>query len=315
MTRCLVLVTLVALIVAACQGSGAVQPAVSPNGVASQAPSATTEPTATPQVTTNPTDIPVGLIVFHRRGSDGVERYFTIRTDGTDEHALYTAEGCECAKWSADGSKVLSVGATGHGTWSLQTILPDGTNKTVIEPPEQTLNLFLGASRPDGRAIALQGMDETDPSRSGLYVVSPDLSDVRLVTPLLEGWLAVEPFGVTPDGSRIVFFVETGTEGDFSHAGDLYVINDDGSDLRQLKSARDEKPVPQFPGHQPLTGRPPGGLRGRQRRLDRRPRRRRGPTGHAPGGIRMGGWMVPDRGMDHLYPVPWADLCGRTRPA
>ena len=54
------------------------------------------------------------------------------------------------------------------------------------------------------------------------------------MTPLLEGWLAVEPFGVTPDGSRILFFVETGPVDGITHAGDLYVINADGSDLRQL---------------------------------------------------------------------------------
>jgi hypothetical protein len=41
-------------------------------------------------------------------------------------------------------------------------------------------------------------------------VASPDLTDVRLVLPLPEEMLAVEPFGVTPDGSQILFFGETG---------------------------------------------------------------------------------------------------------
>jgi len=82
--------------------------------------------------------------------------------------------------------------------------------------------------------LAFNGWDETDPSNTGLYIGSPDLSDLRLVTPLLEGWLAVEPFGVTPDGSKIVFFVETGRDGIVDHAGDLYVINTDGSGLRRL---------------------------------------------------------------------------------
>ena len=219
------LALLLTLSVAACQGSGTSQPTPSASG---------TEPTVPPDVTTNAADIPTGLILFHRRGSDGVERYFTIKSDGTGERALYTAEGCECAKWSADRSQVMTIGPTGHGTWSLMTVQPDGSNSTVIEPPIETLNLFMGASSTDGRVIALQGMDETDPSRSGLYVASPDLSDLQLVTPLLEGWLAVEPFGFSPDAGKIVFFVDTGPDGAVSHAGDLYVINTNGSSLRRL---------------------------------------------------------------------------------
>ena len=219
------LALLLTLFIAACQGSGTAQPTPLASG---------TETTGTPEVTTNPDNIPPGLILFHRRGSDGVERYSTIKTDGSDEHALYTAEGCACGKWSSDWSQIMSIGATGHGTWSLMTIQPDGSNQTVIDPPIETLNLFVGAWRADGQVIAFQGMDESDPSRNGLYLASPDLSDLRLVTPLLEGWLAVEPFGMTPDGSKIVFFVETGPEGDITHAGDLYVMNDDGSGLRQL---------------------------------------------------------------------------------
>lgn len=219
------MVLLLSLSVAACQGSGTTEPT----------PSASeTEATATPEATTNPADIPAGLILFHRKGDDGVERYFTVKTDGSGERPLYTAEGCGCAHWSADWSQVLSIGATRHGTWSLMTMQPDGSNSTVLEPPIETLNLFVGASSADGRVIAFQGMDETDPSRNGLYVASPDLSDLRFVTPLREGWLAVEPFGVTPDGSKTVLFVDTGPNGDTTHAGDLYVINNDGSGLRQL---------------------------------------------------------------------------------
>ena len=40
----------------------------------------------------------------------------------------------------------------------------------------------------------------------------------------------IEPFGVAPDASKIVFFAETGAH----HAGDLDVIDADGTGLRQL---------------------------------------------------------------------------------
>jgi Tol biopolymer transport system component len=44
----------------------------------------------------------------------------------------------------------------------------------------------------------------------------------------------VEPFGITPDGSQIVFFADTGPEGGTNHAGHNSVVNSDGSGLRQL---------------------------------------------------------------------------------
>ena len=228
------LAVLLALALAACQGSASVQPTPSASRVSSTAPTTTSDPTATPEITVDPADIPAGVVLFHRLLPGEVEHYFTIKTDGSDETAVYERQGCGCAHLSADGRQILSIGATEHGTWSLLTMNLDGSDEIVTDPPIETLNLFIGASSSDGRVLAFQGMDETDPSRNGLYVASPDLSDVRLVTPLLEGWLAVEPFGVTPDGSEVVFFVETGPEGGTTHAGDLYVINDDGSDLRRL---------------------------------------------------------------------------------
>jgi hypothetical protein len=218
---------------AGCQASS-VAPSPAPSGVTSPAPAATSEPTSAHEITASPAEIPSGLILFHRRGLDGEERTFTIKTDGSDEQALCERDGCGGAHWSADWSKILSVGATGHGTWSLATLNPDGSDQVVADPPIETLNLFVGASSADGRLIAFNGIDETDPSRSGLYVAQPDLADLHLVTPLAEGWQEVDPDGVTPDGSKIVFFVDTGPEGDISHVGDLYVINGDGSDLRQL---------------------------------------------------------------------------------
>ena len=202
--------------------------------VAPSAPSAATSAIAgaspVPVASFLPAVIPAGRILFNRSGSDEVEHYFTIDADGTDATAIFTRESCGCASWSADGSRVQTVDATGLGTWSLLTMKPDGSDPVVIKPPIKTLSLFVGASSADGRAISFWGMDETDPANSGLYLGSPDLATLKHVSPLQEGWSQIEPFGVTPDASRIVFFAETGAH----HAGDLYVIDADGSGLRQL---------------------------------------------------------------------------------
>jgi Tol biopolymer transport system component len=218
------LALVLALSLTACQGSSSASTSseVSPSRLAS--------PDAT--ATVAPAEVPAGRILFHRVGSDGLEHYFTINADGTDEHALFTAEGCACARWSVDGTRVWTMGATGHGTWSFTTMRPDGSDRVVVSPPIETLNLGPGAPSEDGRWIAFDGWDETDPSRNGLYLASPDLADLRLITPLPKGTVHVDPFGVTPDGSHVLFLAERGDE---PHpAGDLYVVNADGSGLRQL---------------------------------------------------------------------------------
>jgi Tol biopolymer transport system component len=228
-----VLVPPLILALAACQGS-AVQPKPSPSVVPSPAPTAASGPTATPEVTTNPADIPKGLILFHRTGPDEKEHYFTIRTDGSNETAVYEAEGCSCAHLSADGSRILTIGATGHGTYSLLTMKLDGTDQVTTDPPIATLNLFIGATSSDGRVLAFEAVDEKVAANAGLWVASPSVRDARQVTPLLRGWRGAAPLGVSPDGSRIVFFAETGPSGGATHAGDLFVISSDGTGLRQL---------------------------------------------------------------------------------
>src|SRR6266508_4427706 len=227
MTRSPILVVFVVAVLAACAGQGATS--VDPTGSSAAPPSAVASPVATS--TAALAEVPAGRILFHRRGSDEVEHYFTINTDGTDEQALFTAEGCTCAQWSADGTRVWTLGATGHGTFSFATIKPDGSDRVVISPPIKTLNLAPGASSADGRRIAFDGWDETDPSRNGLYLASADLADLRLITPP-KGTVHVDPFGVTPDGSHVLFLAERGDEP--HHAGDLYVVNADGGGLRQL---------------------------------------------------------------------------------
>jgi len=176
--------------------------------------------------------VPPGRILFERPGADGKEHFFTIKSDGTDEHELFTREDCGCAVWSADGSRVMSIDATGLGTWSMMTVRPDGTDGKVLTPPIKTLNLGPGAQSADGRWIAFVGWDKADSFPNSVYLAAPDLAGLRLVTGLPQDHVSVEVFGITPDGSRVVFFSNRGkTE---HEEGDLFVVNADGSGLRQL---------------------------------------------------------------------------------
>ena len=231
MRRQVVVATCIAVITAGCT-SGIATPSASPE--ATVGPATSPSPAAVPSGIATPASLPDGRVLFHRTGSDEVERYFTINTDGSNETAVYEAEGCSCAHLSADGKRILTIGETGHGTWSLLTMNLDGTDHVTTDPSIATLNLYIGATSSDGRALAFEGVDETVRANTGLWIASPTVTDARQVTPLLEGWGGAGPLGVTPDGSKIVFFVDTGPLGGVTHAGDLYVINSDGSSLRQL---------------------------------------------------------------------------------
>ena len=180
-------------------------------------------------------DILTGTIAFDRVDGAG-EHYFTIRPDGSNEHDLFSIQGCSCIQLSPDGSTIWTLAETEHGTVAFTTMRPDGTDRTVHLPPTKTLSLVAGpeASTPDGRLIAFYGWDDTRPGSAGVYLASPDLSGLHQVTPLPEGVIAVAPYGVTPDGSRVLFYGETGSIGPVTHTGDLFVIDADGKNLRQL---------------------------------------------------------------------------------
>jgi Tol biopolymer transport system component len=233
MIRSITLPAFLAVFIAGC--AGGTIPSAIPGRSSSATPfvlSPTAAASSVATATATAVAIPAGRILFDRVGSDEVEHYFTINTDGTDEQALFTNEGCGCARWSTDGTQIWTMGATGHGTFSFTTMRPDGTDRVVISPPIETLNLGPAMPSADGRWIAFDGWDDKDPSRNGLYLGSPDLADLRLVTRLPHGTVHVDPFGVTPDGSHILFLAERADEP--HEAGDLYVVDSSRGGLRRL---------------------------------------------------------------------------------
>jgi hypothetical protein len=163
----------VALLAAACQAAPAATPtavADVPSAAPSSRPTAAASLPPVPTAAASLTPVPAGTIAFMRSSSDGVEHYFTIKSDGTDEREIFTSEGCSCIHWMADGSRVMSLGESGKDVWSLMTIRPDGSDRVVIPTPIKTLSLAVGATTLDGRWIAFQGWDNEHPSKAGLYL-------------------------------------------------------------------------------------------------------------------------------------------------
>ena len=183
---------------------------------------------------TSPAGVPSGTIAFNRIGDDGVEHYFAIQSDGVGEHSLFSEDGCACLVLSPAGGEVWASSMTEAGMMAFTTMRADGSDRQVHEPSIATLNLVPGAGTADGQLIAFVGWDDADPSNSGLWIGAPDLTGLRQVMPLPDGVSEILPLGVTPDGARIVFFGQQGPQDFVTHAGALFVVNGDGTGLKQL---------------------------------------------------------------------------------
>ncbi len=179
--------------------------------------------------------VPPGRIAYMRVDPDKVERYFTVDSDGTNEHLLFETQGCACIRWSADGSQIWTVTET-ETTLAYTTQDPDGSDRVVHVPDIRTLSLAPGFGSADGRRVAFFGWDDTDPTRSGVWTANTDLTDLHQVTQVPDGVLGIDPIGMSANGSHIYFHGDLGENHDneFHHAGNVYVIAADGNGLRQL---------------------------------------------------------------------------------
>jgi TolB protein len=112
----------------------------------------------------------------------------------------------------------------------------DGSDRVLHVPSSETLNLAGGPASSDGQQIAFYGWDDTDPDSNGLYIGSPDLSQLRHVLALPDGVTAIDTLAFAPDGSGVLFWGQRGSDGVVTHAGDLFMVDADGTHLRQLNS-------------------------------------------------------------------------------
>jgi Tol biopolymer transport system component len=220
-----VLLTL-ALFVASCGGD---------DGLSSTMTSTTTSTTST-TVPVEPTQAPhdiVPLILFTRTQLGDDLQTFTIGVDGSQPTELTAVRDC-CGVWSPDGTIIVVPDNLASSRLIPATVNPDGTRYAVhsIGPP--TLNLAPGGWSPDGNRIVFEGWDDTDPSRTGLYV--SEGSSLAEAAPVQITQALVHDIGLewSPDGTRLLLIQVTRCpEGD-CNGGDLYVVDSDGSDLTRL---------------------------------------------------------------------------------
>jgi Tol biopolymer transport system component len=181
---------------------------------------------------------PEGTILFLRTTGNDEHAYYIANADGTDERQLtQPGEYCCNNRVSPDRSQILVMPGGAPPTpvtGGLLTI--DATRFTPLHLNDPTLNLVPNAWSPDGKRIAFEGWDESDPTRTGLYTgTSGNVTDVVRLTSR-SGAPHDMPLDYSPDGSMLVFYRAVRAEPDFpiDIGGSLWVVNKDGSDARQL---------------------------------------------------------------------------------
>jgi len=165
---------------------------------------------------------------------------YDANANGTDCQIVY-AEGDYCCvnRISPDRTQILVMpgtdytGAVRGGTLSL-----DGSEFDLLPQPDESLNLVPSAWSPDGKRIAFEGWDNSDPSRNGIYSArASDLSDLVRITDR-PGLPHDSPLDYSPDGMQLVFYRAERAEPDFpiDIGGSLWVVNVDGTDAHELQT-------------------------------------------------------------------------------
>jgi Tol biopolymer transport system component len=170
--------------------------------------------------------LPAGTIMYGEWDQrTSLAHWYTILTDGSGRTDL----GIEasCASWFPDGDRILVTNdAEFTATSPLRpaVIDPDGSNLRPLDAVDDPdLNLGCGAVSPDGTRMALEGFNDEDTRRNGIYTVR--VSDGGGLVRLTSGFDG--PPTYSPDGSQVVFMrTRPGIQPD--GAGALFVVDAGG---------------------------------------------------------------------------------------
>ena len=171
-----------------------------------------------------------GKILFIREGGKYSEvTVFTAAANGTNVRRL--SDFGEGPRFSPDGTEVMMAGPTSDGQRITAGIIhSDGSHLQRIPLRDPSLNLGVGAWAPSGKRLALEGWDDSDPERNGVYLVGvPDGTGLIRLTKHPDHDI---PMDFSPDGSQIVFLrAEPDTD---PVTGSLYVVNVDGTGVHRI---------------------------------------------------------------------------------
>jgi Tol biopolymer transport system component len=194
---------------------------------------------ATPGTTRSTTAAPsvhaTGRIAFQRSGPNG--GVYVIDADGTNERHVTgspASDGpsAQVPRWAPDASVLVVVAIRADGSVRPALVAPDGSGYRELDP-DPALNLGAAAWSPDGQWLALEGWDDTNANRGGIYLLHPDGTGLRRLT---TGHGI--PGAFSPDGRRLVYGLEDST---------LHIVDVDTGGDRQLSDRR----IGLYPGFLP----------------------------------------------------------------
>ena len=183
----------------------------------------------TGNIASNPVSSPDGSRIAFFTSEHGLS---TAKSNGSDiRYSKNLLHGSE-ATWSGDGQHIaLLVYSEAKQTHAVKTVRWDGTDvRTVVEFESKEPVLSSLEWSPDGETMYFMRSDRIDPTSFliRLYSVDSDGSDLRMLLDLEERFGASK-FAVSPDGRELLFTKPDG----------VYLINTDGTNLRNITSGYD----------------------------------------------------------------------------
>ena len=209
--------------------------ASSPAPSSSSGATATTpDPTVEAIPSTEPTPSPAitglsGRVVFTRAGGRFEdETLFVANIDGSDERQL-SDFGETCCPWAlADGSLLVRSGRAEDGRIAPVFSGLDGSDERVFPLPEG-LQFGSGPLSPDGTRVVLEGFTVPEFEGSSTYIADIDGSHLEVLT---EDHFIPSDF--SPDGRSVLLFDNPESAEGPPPPGSLWLVDVDGSNLRQL---------------------------------------------------------------------------------
>jgi hypothetical protein len=135
-------------------------------------------------------------------GGNGV---VTANADGGG--AVVLVPGTCCADWSPNGTKLVVPYLTDDGRIGTATINADGSGYTQFPIGDPTLNVGCGTGSwsPDGKLLACESWDDSNPARDGIYTIAASNgSGLTRVTSNPLGGHDI-PGSWSPDGKQVLF--------------------------------------------------------------------------------------------------------------
>jgi len=201
------------------------------------APAATTSPSDALSEAVQTGSLLSGRLFFTRgtAGAGDVQAVYLMT--GTEEHALTDlGEVCCILRASPTDESLLVMPGEIAPPITGATLDTRGHDLVPLPTTDPTLNLVPQAWSPDGSRIAFEGWDDSDPSRTGIYIArASDGGELDRVTNR-PGRFDDVPMDFSPDGTQLVFYMSMHPDPDPHTDGSLWVVGIDGSDPHPITS-------------------------------------------------------------------------------